>query len=659
MPEIHSNPFTVNPDLLQYLDRKSRAVVSSLDNDLVSKMISSKINKVGLVLDPLTIGESIQRINESSDVVTAKLSQQYDLDVFSYKRVTNGDEADQRRQELTAKLIKSHLLSGFDPGLSRSLYFYPSNEDSEMIHEDGAYIMRRSTFISEMEERQKREVNRQGRLLNPNFSFIDISNVRRADVEVTHGSKAADLLVNRAAKAIELATIQYCQEHGIDKTQYPTIGRYGGDEFVIGWIPPLTPKDKVDFEKKFKEILSPELTERDTPTTGYYGVTNPQERAKSPYRKGKIEMKHNSIDWIETPINSHERYVFEDYFARGLILTRDELQIVMKKRDFQETGSFSLDKYVAYQKEIRKPSALDGLPYEEQKVDYLAIRHKNFAIPLYLAQYWDEVETQDTGIKTTRRQSAMVEYTKNIVYDKLLGYGVVSKYDFQEQIARGDIGYTVAIDLKFIKEMNEIVGYAEADESISKLWEMIKSKMLPEDRLKCTFARAGGTFYIGLNRGEYMTEDMFNKLKSLSSFAVDLSSTGRGKVIQVPLGNSLQKVSYPATNQQNDFGETIGDCEENFFFDILNELKNDPKLLTTIENNIDPITLGNPIAFGELLWRFFRLKRYDERVIKLIDQMTKHDLKNPLRTTVVQLYGVLIGLDDEERAVGVMKKIAS
>jgi len=249
MQEIHSTIPTVNPDLLQYLDRRSKAIVSTIENDLVFKMISPKINKVGLVLDPLIIGESIQRINELPDEVAEKLRHQYDLDVFSYKRVSNRDEAEHRRQELTAKLIKSHLLSGFDPGLSRSLRFYPSNEDGDVIHEEGAYVMRRSTFISEIEERLRQEVNKQGRLPRPNFSFIDISNVRSADVEVTQGSKAADLLVNRAAKAIEQATIQFCQERGIEKKQHPTIGRYGGDEFVIGWIPALTPEEKVDFEK--------------------------------------------------------------------------------------------------------------------------------------------------------------------------------------------------------------------------------------------------------------------------------------------------------------------------------------------------------------------------------------------------------------------------
>lgn len=443
------------------------------------------------------------------------------------------------------------------------------------------------------------------------------------------------------------------------KKQYPTIGRYGGDEFVVGWIPALTEAEKVDFEKQLNGILSQELTEKDTPTTGYYGVINPQEGAISQYKKGKIEMKHNAIDWIETPTNSYAQYVFQDYFARGLILTSDELSKVMIKKDFQEAGAFSLDKYVDYQKRKRTTSVIDTLPYEEQKVDYLAVRHKNFAIPLYLAQYWDEIETQDTGIKTTRRQSMMVEYAKNIVYDKLLGYGVVSKYDFQEQIARGDIEYSVAIDLKFVKEMNEVVGYAEADESIRRLWEIIKNKMLPEDRLKCTFARAGGTFYIGLNKGEYMTEDMFDKLKSINSFDVDLTSTGRGSVAHVPLGNSLKNVSYPVTNQKNNFGDTMADCEEDFFFNILYELKNDPKLLTTIQTDFDPVMQGSTIGFGELLWRFFRLKRYDERVIKLIDQLTKHDLQNPLRTTVVQLYGILIGLDDEQNAIGTMKRITT
>jgi hypothetical protein len=94
--------------------------------------------------------------------------------------------------------------------------------------------------------------------------------------------------------------------------------------------------------------------------------------------------------------------------------------------------------------------------------------------------------------------------------------------------------------------------------------------------------------------------------------------------------------------------EVMDTCEGDFFFNVLEDIKEDPDLLDVIKSGVDPFKQGNNVEYGELLWRFFRLKRYDERVIKLIDQFTKYDPTHPLRTTVIQLYGVLSGLDLEE-----------
>ena len=662
MPENPGPSFTLRPALLDILQRKSEAVVPAFENKIIYQMVAEKMNKIGLVFNAEAISTTLQKLREAPSSMKSKLDEQYDINNFLYSNGEEMSETTKKQRELTLALIKGRLALAFDPGLSRNIAFYPNPDEEDYrklitIKEEGTYIFRRSTFISDINKKTAAETKKIGYAQRPNFSFIDISNVRKADRDVKIGNKAADLLVNRAAQAIENAAIKFCKACGIDKSHYPTIGRYGGDEFVIGWIPKLSSNEQIQFENVLKEYLSSELTHGDTPTTAYYGAIDNNEIAKTVYTKDKITLKNNKIDWIETPTDKDERYVFDDYFQRGLILTERDLQIVKGKKEFKENGKFSLNKYNKYQQVRRKPTELDALTSDEQKVDFLALRHKNFAVPLFLAQYWDEVESNESGIKTTKRQGAMIEYVKEIVFDKLLGYGVVSKFDFQEQIENGNIDYSISIDLKFIKEMNELVGYAEADESITALWNAINSTLDHDDRTKCTFARAGGMFFIGVNKGAVLSETAFKKLKALKTFELDVSSTGRGSLIKVPLGNSLTNETYPSAGKKNNLNEVINNCEEDFFFNILSDLKKDPELLNTVEIEIDPLKYGNNVEYGELLWRFFRLKRYDERVIKLIDQFTKYDPTHPLRTTVIQLYGVLSSLDFEEYRKGLRERL--
>lgn len=653
MTENPQSLFTIKPAQLDILQKEPEAIVPAFESRLVYKMVAEKMNRVGLVFDPHAVDASLKKIRKASSSMRNKLDQLYDVDIFLYDDGKETNDRSKKQKELTTELIKSRLAHAFDPGLSRNVDFYLNPDEGDLqkqmiIKENGSYILRRSTFISDINKKIAISAKKSGQIPTPNFSFIDIANVRKADKEVAVGNKAGDLLVNRASKIIENAVVKFCETNGRDKSNYPAIGRYGGDEFIIGWIPPLTAQERIRFGQIVMDALSPELTDGDTPATAYFGATDRNEYAKVIYSKGNIKMKNNKIDWIETPTSNNEQYIFEDYFQRGLILTKEELGIVMQKKEYQDGSVFSLDKYNEYQKAMKRPAALDVLKNVEEKVDFLSKRHKNFAMPLYLSQYWDEVESRESGIKTIKRQEAMVEYVKDIVYDKLLGYGVVSKLDFQEQVENGDIDYSISIDLKFIKEMNELVGYAEADESIASLWHAINRSLEPADRARCTFARAGGTFYIGINKGETLSENAFNKLKSLKAFDLDISSTGKGTSITVPLGNSLTDESYPSVGQKNDVNEVMNTCEDDFFFNVLEDIKEDPDLLDVIKRGVDPFKQGNHVEYGELLWRFFRLKRYDERVIKLIDQFTKYDPTHPLRTTVIQLYGVLSGLDLEE-----------
>lgn len=662
----------MRPELLEILKTRSTAEVSTRDVRLVDLMIGKKMNRLGIVLDDLSITASLLKLKDSPQSVVDKLGQMYDVELFSHQHRGEEDEHEKHKMDLTAQLIKSQLSYSFDPGLGRKIVFYPTSEYDSPIREEGAFLLRRSTFISEVNKKRARLEGLSNELSSPNFSFIDISNVRKADKATKVGHKAADLLVNRAAKLIENATQHFCEKKGIDPTRHPTIGRYGGDEFVVGWIPPLDDGDRAEFEMILKKFLAPDISSPDNITTAYYGVDDKLDPSQVVYEKGAIGLKNNHIDWIKTPHDPHEQIIFNDYFNRGLILTETELQIVKGKPEFQTGGAFSLEKYREYQQDKKKTTSLDSLTKVEEKVDYLARRHTNFAIPLYLAQYWDEVESAETHTKITKRQEAMVMYTKDILYDKLLGYGVISKFDYQEQVESGHVDYTIAIDLKFIKEMNELVGYAEADESITTLWKTINNILGGEGRENCTFGRAGGTFLIGINKGHSLSENTIIKLKNLTRFDLNLSPSGRGDVIQVPLGNSLTTTDYGQifkTNseggkvviEKNNMGEAMNDCEESFFYNVLSDLKKDEGLLDTIKISADPIKSGHHIGYGELLWRFFRLKRYDERMIKLIQRLTaeqeirmqQNDMSvDPLRKTVIDLYGFMLSLDPEENAIG-------
>ncbi len=500
-----------------------------------------------------------------------------------------------------------------------------------VLHEKGTHILRRSTFMSEIDRRIKANPN-----LRPTFSFIDIAQVRKADHEVKSGHKAADLLLNRAARGIEQSINNYYSKNNIDEADLdeadrPLLGRYGGDEFVIAWPGTMTETQWREFADSVHQDLG----------SAYY-VNDSIVGQTIQYDSGPIKIKDDQIEWITMPEHEEDRIIFNDYLSRGLLLNEDQVKKVKAKYLYRDKGQFSVAKY---QEGIqnRKSDVLDTLATVGEKIDYIARRHEEFSEPLFLARYWDEQEEKIQDKKVTKRQDTMLSFVQDVIYDKLLGDIVSTKFDFQEHEKRGEFSKTIVIDLKFIKEMNGLVGYVDADESIAAIWNKIYSSFNPQDKEKVIISRAGGTFFIGIKNGMELGINTKTKLSAITALNVDLDPTEGENLISIPVGQGIAKTST----------EGIEAAEKVFYGALYEKIKSDTNLQTILQSTVDPFkNSGGKIDFNTLLWHFFKLKRYDERLLKLIAQAKPDD---PVRQTLAELYGAALHNDPEEKERGIVR----
>ncbi len=620
----HSTDVAITQRTQQSLELSAQHIISASNLRLLDRMIGKQMNNTGRILDGVDTVRKIEAYKDALPAVHAKMTHLYELPFFAFDTF-KGKEEYTEEIELTKKILGGYMQSTFDPGLSRDITFHLSNNNL-VLHEKGAHILRRSTFMSEIDRRIKADPN-----FRPTFSFIDIAQVRKADHEVKSGHKAADLLLNRAAKGIEQSINDYCSKNNIDEADRPLLGRYGGDEFVIAWPGTMTEAQR----REFKDIIRQGL--------GYaYYVNDSIVGQTIQYDSGPIKIKDDQIEWITMPEHEEDRIIFNDYLSRGLLLNEDQVKKVKAKYLYRDKGQFSIEKY---QESIRnrKSDALDTFATVGEKIDHIARRHEEFSEPLFLARYWDEQEEKIENKKVTKRQDTMLSFVQDVIYDKLLGDIVSTKFDFQEHEKRGEFSKTIVIDLKFIKEMNSLVGYVDADESIAAIWNKIYSSFNPQDKEKVIISRVGGTFFIGIKNGMELGTSTKAKLSSITALNVDLDPTEGENLISIPVGQGIAKTST----------EAIDAAERVFYGALYEKIKGDANLQTVLQNTTDPFkNSGGKIDFNTLLWHFFKLKRYDERLLKLIAQAKPDD---PVRQKLAELYGARLHNDPEEKERGIVR----
>ncbi len=502
----------------------------------------------------------------------------------------------------------------FDPGTNRDVSCTINvNGQNEELHEKPVPIHSRSSLIAySMEKIQKGQ--------SVEFGMIDLQNLRGADFdlgELDKGIHSADIILNKTVSSIRRALKQSWGEYGFDiKEQSYELGRYGGDEFVIALFGDKAIAKKQEIVNKVKEEISNEK--------GYY-------KKGEVIEKLPIELKKNEdgsfVDWMRLPHDEMERMIYLEYFQRGLLLSDQDFDRVKEK--YSVNGLFSIELYrndypekdgvIVYPKGIK-----DDV---QKRIQYVVKNHPELNPYFALAEKFDN---ENSLLKNeTSRQEGLLGIIESSIFDRLLGDLVYSKSHFKEGIRREMIDKICVVDFKFLKEINTAMTYADADLNLKKLWDYIQSTFSDEDRKKVVTSRFGGAFYIGLRKGERLSNE--EALCAIRSMEVVGSKDKTSHT--VPLGFSQKEITSSETKYTDKMVRDMErESDKNFyrglFGDILYSSIQSPAFLDSITTaDIEGLKKREggyrPLTKAELYALHLKGKRKEARVQKIKQELNE------------------------------------
>ncbi len=479
----------------------------------------------------------------------------------------------------------------FDSSLLRDRKFFFKEE---LVEVPGVSLFQRAAFISEV----TRAVESRSDAAKKAFFMLDLAQLRAADLAVDlEGNHSADVILNSVVKNI----ISMCESVnkemvGADGSSRMVLipGRYAGDELIVGMVGDYTPKDLENIQNVLYKAV--------TSLKGFYlqedGVT---------IKKKQVGLKNNSVTIIETGTEgSLEKRIFDFYFQRGLIL--DQAEMAKTKQKFAD-----LNEFAAYEKEHEGHSIYPNLGMTvREKIEYLSLSHKELIVPMRLAHWIDARNESRSNFTNT-----VLQFIENNLYDRLLLENIQSFTDFQDRIGNDEFSGVWAFDLKFIKEINDGLSFVDGDKAIEGLWKSISGFIQEEDRKKFVFARRGGTFVLGVRKGEALSDqtlDAFGKLKSVALPELKL---------ELPIG------SCRVENNPQNLGEVLDLVEQSAYVEILRfivDKKIDPAVQIFGEED-SPETKVDKVG---LIHNFFSGKRINERSRKALWYLqTVKELSSP------------------------------
>lgn len=494
----------------------------------------------------------------------------------------------------------------FDQGTNRDTTCHVKLPDGSVriISEPAVPIHSRSSFITSVQHdiAQNKSVT---------IGMIDLARFRDADFENVHAPpntvRSADVVANKAARAIRTALKNVWEELGLNfQTDSYEVGRYGGDEFVIALSGDQATKVRSDIMHKIQHTIESER--------GFYRDNDGHIQLENVKLK-RINKQGDVVEWISPPNkdNYAVRSIFLDYLSRGLLLNEAELTRVVNK--YQLHGQIDLDLYKkdytkAQSNEVIYPLEVDSI---DKKIAHISAEHPEFEV------YFKYIDTlqKDTTLRTQQKKY-LLSIIENSIFDRLLGDFIYSRTHFAEHIKRGEIDRMYIIDLKYLKEINGDMTYADADNELKKLWEEIKFSIPQNERNKIIVSRFAGAFYIGVKKGTAINDE---KLKTITSHTLFQNK----HAITVPLGFAKKRVRPHERKNVYSILNSFEDTSDKTFYsrlfdDISEEVGKNPSflnLMATVDIQKLETRRYKPLQKHELYSHLLRGKRSEARLNKL------------------------------------------
>ncbi len=394
-------------------------------------------------------------------------------------------------EEDKKELLEFYSL-GFDRGLMRQIDFRGETELS-------LFMLNRQAFLSKLSQKAGINFEKAGSAQSFTILRIDIAGVFSANqVKDELGQEGGDLVIQRAAKALQAAAAEFLQNIG-KKDLNLILGRYGGDEFTIALTGEYSEKDL----ERLTEIIRNKITEQ----KAYF------QTEKGPELK-PLKLKDGKVEKIPPPEDENLKKLFYANLRRGVILSPEELnkEIVA----FETNGEIDQGSFEAYLQELKAEGYYPlNISTPEEKANYLKTQHHEFF------GAFEAAKRNNIPLQT------ITDFIENYLVGPLLDQVVITRFDLDRHLLAGEFRQIIAFEIK-LKEVNEIYSYSCADNLIIDLCRQIR-ETLGEKASKVKIGRFGGVIFLGVKEGlDKRTLD--NLLQLREAFARYGKETVRTKI---------------------------------------------------------------------------------------------------------------------------------
>lgn len=427
--------------------------------------------------------------------------------------------------------LKSTLLDrvSYDNGLNRRVGYRPAGE-SKPLEEGPVRALNRSSMIANFLESIDENPDTKAA-----FVMMDLSDMHFADK-----AGAGDYVLNKFAKALLEALVKF-KLGNITSIRNTSVDlcRYGGDEFCISLIG--------DFDRSALEKLKTEISSRFqlADLAGYFkkGLSPDDPVERKPI---KLKQKDNGdvVEISERPESGEEREIFDQFMRRGQLLSEEQIKMVMKLPNLQDFISTPISP--AYSSD----SISDG-----SKLRYMANRFPVIApyVDIIRGSYYNDVQ-----------RAELRKSLENRLFDKLFANIVYTPSEFVARLPQYRDVY--CFDLKFVREMNDIVSYPEADMAIISLYGLLKDRLGDGLMDRVEIGRRGGTFYVGVKSNLLNNTRYAHRINKALSDIHTIPVNIRGSYVNLELGVSFMSNAHERNKLfgEQDFGALNEEAEMTF-----------------------------------------------------------------------------------------------
>lgn len=580
----------------------------------------------------------INRLSENKPMVREFLHDIYGNDINHLEGVFPQEFVSKGEVRNYTSLFDGFYRYALDTGLARRVEFDANGvipgRSEKMVAEPVA-MFRRSAFIDKV------QTELDG-MKDPKAAFLmlDLANLRSADMVTDKaGNRYADIILNNFAGALQEAIAEVKNELlvGDYRDLKAFACRYGGDEFSIAVM------GDYDSEilDRVKEKIKQKVDAIETP--GYYEESkNYKKRGR--IVEGKIAIKENKIETLELPqTDSFARTIFLHYLGQGLIL--DPSQIEYIKEDYGEERYFRSN--VVRRKEDRNPyyrmvgDKMEYVTELEDKISIVLERHPELSVVYNIAEAFDKGEAEKTGSKVTRRRENLLRFTERTLYDPLLGTNVYNFFDFTEHLQEEQFRDLYVFDLK-LKELNDLKGYAFADRMLTHFYSEMRLPLSQNgDLSKVMIGRQGGTFFMAVREGQQLSEASLAEIRSyfsgnfeymegrgfdgvkrikmpIGSVGIYPNESGKPVLINRPTGLKSAMTDVRLLQSREAIQEALKKSNSDFYRKMTRMLSSNPWLFSTLEKDEPPNTGRTNIETEDILWHYFKGKRWLRRCDEMI-----------------------------------------